>query len=74
MEGETVTEPWNQIAERRIGALETHCAVEEVHRLSVEARLAAIEDTLKWLVRLIVGAFVTTLMGIAFSGMFIVGT
>ncbi len=69
-----MTENWNQIAERRIGALETHCAVEEVHRISVEARLASIEDTLKWLVRLILGAFVTALMGLAFSGMFFVGT
>ena len=68
-----MTDSWTQIAERRIGALETQCAVEEVHRLSVEARLAAIEDTLKWLVRLILGAFVTAVMGVAFSGVLIAG-
>ncbi len=40
---------------RRIGALETRNAVDEVHRLNVSDRLSAIEDTLKWLVRLIIG-------------------
>jgi len=64
---------WNQTTDRRLGALETHCAVEEVHRLSVEARLAAIEDTLKWLVRLIIGAFITAVMGVALSGVMFAG-
>lgn len=40
---------------RRVGALETRNAVEEVHRKNVAERLTAIEDTLKWLVRLIIG-------------------
>ena len=39
----------------RIIALETRNAVDEVHRGNVAARLSAIEDTLKWLVRLIIG-------------------
>lgn len=46
---------WPSKVERRIVALETRNAVEEVHRVNVTARLSAIEDTLKWLVRLIVG-------------------
>ncbi|MFT7107348.1 MAG: hypothetical protein ACJAVT_001871 [Yoonia sp.] len=41
--------------ERRIIALETRDAVDEVHRINVSDRLSAIEDTLKWLVRLIIG-------------------
>lgn len=41
--------------ERRIVAIETRNAVDEVHRGNVAKRLGAIEDTLKWLVRLIIG-------------------
>ena len=41
--------------ERRIVAIETRNAVDEVHRGNVAKRLSAIEDTLKWLVRLIIG-------------------
>ena len=56
MNGATVMEgDWPSKVERRIVALETRNAVEEVHRLNVTARLSAIEDTLKWLVRLIGG-------------------
>jgi hypothetical protein len=40
---------------RRIGALETRNAVEEVHRLNVSDRLGAIEDTLKWLGGVVIG-------------------
>lgn len=56
MTGVTAMEgDWPSKVERRIVALETRNAVEEVHRLNVTARLSAIEDTLKWLVRLIGG-------------------
>lgn len=41
--------------ERRIIALETRSAVDTVHRINVADRLGAIEDTLRWLVRLIIG-------------------
>ena len=41
--------------ERRIIALEMRNAVDDVHRANVAARLSAIEDTLKWLVRLVIG-------------------
>ncbi|MDP5085480.1 MAG: hemolysin XhlA family protein [Yoonia sp.] len=46
---------WADTIERRIVALETRNAVDEVHRINVAQRLGAIEDTLKWLVRLIIG-------------------
>ena len=46
---------WPSKVERRIIALEMRNAVDEVHRANVADRLSAIEDTLKWLVRLIVG-------------------
>ncbi|WP_311135464.1 hemolysin XhlA family protein [Yoonia maricola] len=42
--------------ERRIVALEMRNAVDDVHRTNVARRLSAIEDTLKWLVRLVIGA------------------
>ncbi|MGY9033300.1 MAG: hypothetical protein ACKVIA_13855, partial [Rhodobacterales bacterium] len=41
--------------DRRVTALETRNAVDEVHRTNVGVRLAAIEETLRWLVRLIIG-------------------
>jgi len=41
--------------ERRIIALEMRHAVDDVHRANVATRLGAIEDTLKWLVRLVIG-------------------
>lgn len=42
----------------RISALETRTAIGEVNGLNVEKRLSGIEDTLKWLVRLILGAMI----------------
>jgi len=45
---------WADHLVRRIVALETRNAVDEVHRTNVADRLSAIEDTLKWLVRLII--------------------
>ncbi|WP_232830753.1 hemolysin XhlA family protein [Tropicimonas sp. IMCC34011] len=52
----------------RLGRLEMHRAVDEVHRKNVELRLAAIEDMLKWLVRLVVGALVLGMMAFALNG------
>lgn len=46
---------WASQFERRIIALEMRNAVDEVHRANVARRLGAIEDTLKWLVRLVIG-------------------
>ena len=54
--------------EQRVIALETRSAVDDVHRAAVENRLTAIEDTLRWLVRLILGAVVMALMAYALGG------
>ena len=52
----------------RIGELEMRNAVEEVHRHNVSARLAAIEDTLKWLVRLIIGGLLIAALTFVVQG------
>jgi hypothetical protein len=61
-------EDWERIVERRLGALEVRTAVDEVHRSAVERRLAGIEDMLRWLVRLIMGALILGLVGFALRG------
>jgi len=50
--------------EKRIVALETRGAVDDVPRDNVAVRLGKIEDTLKWLVRLVIGGLLMS--GIAF--------
>lgn len=50
---------WTQRIERQMHTLDTRTAVEQVHRAAVERRLTVIEDTLKWLVRLVIGALIT---------------
>ncbi|KMW56629.1 hypothetical protein AIOL_001583 [Candidatus Rhodobacter oscarellae] len=52
-----MTDDWRRAVEKRLQSLELRSAVDEVHRVNVEGRLHAIEETLKWLVRLIIGAF-----------------
>lgn len=52
----------------RISTIEIKNAADEVHRINVETRLASIEDTLKWLVRLIIGALILALIGFAIGG------
>ena len=49
---------WMDGVEKRLVDLETQNAVNTVHRANVVDRLLAIEDTLKWLVRLIIGALI----------------
>ncbi|MEY1555687.1 hemolysin XhlA family protein [Yoonia sp. R2331] len=44
--------------EARVAALETHNAVTAVHQANVARRLGSIEDTLKWLVRLVIGGLI----------------
>ena len=56
----------------RLTVLEIKGAADEVHRANVENRLGAIEDTLKWLVRLIIGAIILAIIGFAISGGFFV--
>ncbi len=57
----------------RVTVLETKSAVDEVHRGNVEKRLGGIEDTLKWLVRLIVGALLMGALAYALGGGFKIG-
>jgi hypothetical protein len=54
--------------ERRINALETRNAVDDVHRNNVGTRLGAIEETLRWLVRLIIGGLVMAALTYAVQG------
>lgn len=56
--------------ERRIIALEMRNAVDDVHRVNVAGRLSAIEDTLKWLVRLIIGGLLMAGLTYAMQGGF----
>jgi hypothetical protein len=70
MEKLPMTEDWMRAIEARLTIVETRNAVEEVHRINVETRLNAIEDSLKWLVRLILGAFVLALVAYALKGGF----
>ncbi|WP_375262414.1 pseudouridine synthase [Palleronia sp.] len=65
-----MTAEWMREIERRLTLIETRCAVEDVHRANVEQRLTAIEDVLKWLVRLILGAVILCFVGYALSGGF----
>lgn len=65
-----MTDEWRVHIEQRIQALETRGAVEEVHRINVEKRLGSIEDTLKWLVRLILGALMMAAIAYALKGGF----
>lgn len=57
--------------ERRLSALETRDAVDAVHRDNVSARLCAIEDALKWLVRLIIGGLLMAALTYAVQGGFV---
>lgn len=61
---------WADVIERRIIALETRNAVDEVHRVNVAHRLGAIEDTLKWLVRLIIGGILMAVLTYIMQGGF----
>jgi VanZ family protein len=54
-----MSDDWRHLIEKRLQSLELRSAVDEVHRTNVETRLRGIEDTLKWLVRLLVGGLLT---------------
>ncbi len=58
---------------RRLFEFETRNAVDEVHRTNVEKRLGSIEESLKWLVRLVVGAVVMALLTYILKGGLAVG-
>lgn len=54
--------------EQRLGHLETNDAVAGVNSANIEKRLASIEGTLIWLVRLVIGALLMALLGFALRG------
>lgn len=59
--------------EARLSTVERNGAVEAVHRDNVEKRLFSIEDTLKWLVRLIFGGMLMGVVAYALGGGFNLG-
>ena len=66
-----MTDDWRRAVEKRLQSLELRSAVDEVHRVNVEGRLTGIEETLKWLVRLIIGALLMGAVAYALKGGFI---
>jgi len=54
--------------ESRLSHMETKNAVDDVHRANVEKRLSGIEDTLRWLVRLIIAALITAVVAYITGG------
>ena len=63
-----MTDPWAQSVEQRLALLETRKAVEEVHHGNLAARLSAIEDTLKWIVRLVLSGVVLAVLALVLKG------
>jgi hypothetical protein len=59
-----MSDDWTRLIERRLSAIETRNAVDEVHRHNVEKRRGSIEDTLKWLVRLVLGALIAAALAL----------
>ena len=59
-----MSDEWTRLIELRLSAIETRNAVDEVHRHNVEKRLGSIEDTLKWLVRLVLGALIAAALAL----------
>ena len=57
-----------QDVNERLTELEKQDAVDEVHRQNVEQRLAGIESSLVWIVRLIIGALIIAVIGFALGG------
>jgi hypothetical protein len=59
---------WVNRTDLRLIRLETRIAVDEVHGGNVSERLAKIEDMLKWVVRLIIGAFLVSVVTFVIQG------
>lgn len=56
-----------------MSAIERSDAAEAVHRENTAARLTSIEDTLKWLVRLVIGGILGALVAYAMNGGLVIG-
>lgn len=54
--------------ESRLTHMEIKNAADDVHRTNVENRLSSIEDSLKWLVRLILSALILAVMTFVIGG------
>ena len=67
-----MTDEWRRAVEKRLQSLELRSAVDEVHRVNVEGRLGGIEETLKWLVRLIIGALLLGAVAYVIKGGFVI--
>ena len=67
-------ENWVREIEKRLTETEKRSAVDAVVTSNIEKRLDSIEDTLKWLVRLIIGAIILAAVGYALNGGFNIGT
>ena len=63
-----MNEAWAEKVDQRLAMLEQFQAVEAFHRASVERRLGGIEDTLKRLLWLVVGAVVVGIVGFVMQG------
>lgn len=54
--------------EKEVNGLKTSTAVADVSRVTLDKRLEDIEGTLRWLVRLIIGAIIMALIAYVISG------
>ena len=59
---------WPDDVEKRLIALETQNAVNTVHQVNVGDRLSSIEDTLKWLMRLVIGGLLVGVLTYVLQG------
>ncbi|MDE0851709.1 pseudouridine synthase [Yoonia sp.] len=59
---------WATRVDLRLIALETRAAVDDVHRENVAVRLGHIDDTLKWLVRLVIGGLLMSALAFVLRG------
>lgn len=56
--------------EKRIAQIELKIATSEIERTNVASRVGSMEDTQKWIVRLIVGGVLLALLGAVLQGGF----
>ena len=63
-----MADDWAETVDARLTALETHNAVAAVHQTNVADRLGNIEDTLKWLVRLVIGGLILGMITYTLQG------
>ncbi len=56
--------------ERRMAHLETQMAVNGVHHETVETGLSEIRETMRWIVRLIIGSVIVAALAFAVKGGF----